>query len=259
MVNTRRDILKKLIAAIATSFAKPIQVLPASEKLSTSSNLKGVAINIKHFNKNDWFNIFSTLTNSKDAKIRAQKAEQQLSSIKINDSLAKAIVNYSARNGDTFADYIQESLLDKVPANINLDSDDVDQFIGQPMNKAMEFLRDPKYYSAGDIYFYSSSGEPTILYSADRMVEKGLFRGDNELINAIDSVIDNAIKAVKSEMIKDKKAKSYAKSIEYSPADYLGGAPAGGSEQHGFKLAVDHHCNDVENLIALYEKLQQQY
>jgi hypothetical protein len=27
--------------------------------------------------------------------------------------------------------------------------------------------------------------------------------------------------------------------IEYSPADFLGGAPNGGSEQHGFKLALD--------------------
>jgi len=40
---------------------------------------------------------------------------------------------------------------------------------------------------------------------------------------------------------KDKQAKAKAKDdIEYSPADYLGGAPAGGSEQHGYKLAVDN-------------------
>jgi len=259
-MDSRRNILKKMIGTLIASFAKPIHALPAAKRLSSvGSGLKGATINIGRFKNDDWYNIFSTITTSDNAKIFAQKANQQLSSIKINDELAKAIVSYVAKDGDTFADYVQETLLDKFPSNKNFTPDDVEQFMQQPLDKAMEFLKDPKYHSAGDIYFKNAMGEPRVLYSAEKMIDKGLFHGDREIISTIDSVINDAIKVVKSEMGEKKKEKAYANSIEYSPADYLGGAPDGGSEQHGYKLAVDHHTIDMKNLIALYEQVQQHH
>jgi hypothetical protein len=260
MIDSRRNILKKMIGTLIASFAKPIQVLPPAKKFSTGAyGLKGAKVNISRFKKNDWFNIFSTITSSEKAEMLAQKARQQLSSIKINDELAKAIVNYVAKDGDTFADYVQETLLDKFPSNKNFTPDDVEQFMQQPLDKAMELLKDPKYHSAGDIYFMNAMGEPRVMYSAEKMMDNGLFHGDREIMKTLDSVINDAIKVVKSEMGEKKKAKAYANSIEYSPADYLGGAPQGGSEQHGYKLAVDHHTTDMKNLIALYEQVQQHH
>jgi hypothetical protein len=121
---------------------------------------------------------------------------------------------------------------------------------------------------AGDIYYgddYSPS-KYKILYSAKDMADKGMYRGDNELIASIDRVIKDSIRVVKKELVQQKKANSQANSqanlqaknnIDYSPADYLGGAPEGGSEQHGYKLAVDHFIDaDDKNLIALYECMQ---
>ena len=258
-MDSRRNILKKMIGAMVASFAKPIQALPAAKRLSQGLyGLKGAKINVGHFNKSDWFKIFSTITNSEQAEILARKADQRLGTIKIDSALAKAIVNYSSKDGETFGDYVHDTLWDKFPTNIKtFTREDVDQFIQQSLYKAMDILKDPKYYSAGDIYFINAAGKPRILYSAENMIDNGLFRGDNEIVKTIDSVISDAIKVVKSEMVEKKKAKAYANSIEYSPADYLGGAPEGGSEPHGYKLAVDHHCNDVSNLIALYEQVQQ--
>lgn len=260
MFDSRRSILKKMIGTLIASFAKPIQSLPAANRLSSiGSGLKGAAIDIGGFRKNDWLNIFSTITSEEKAKMFAQKASQQLSSIKINDGLAKAIVNYVAKDGATFGDYVHETLLDKFPSNKNFTPDDVDQFVQQPLNQAVEFMKDPKYHSAGDIYFKNAMGEPRVLYSAEKMMDNGLFHGDNEIMKTLDSVINDAINVVKTEMSQKKKAKAYANSIEYSPADYLGGAPEGGSEQHGYKLALDHHTTDLKNLTALYEKVQQHH
>lgn len=260
MFDSRRNIIKKMIGTLIASFAKPIQALPAANRLSSAGNgLKGAAIDVGSFGKKDWLNIFSTITSEENAKRFAQKASQQLSSIKINDSLAKAIVNYVAKDGDTFADYVHETLLSKFPSNKNFTQDNIEQFVQQPLYKAMELLQDPKYYSAGDIYFENAMGELRVLYSAEKMVDNGLFHGDNEIMKTLDSVINDAINVVKTEMSQKKKAKAYANSIEYTPADYLGGAPEGGSEQHGYKLAVDHHTTDLKNLIALYEKVQQHH
>jgi len=261
MIDSRRNILKKMIGTLIASFAKPIQALPAANRLSSvGSGLKGAVINIGRFKKDDWLNIFSTIASSEKAEMLAQKAEQQLSSIKINDELAKAIVSYVAKDGDTFADYVHETLLDKFPSNIkNFTPDDMEQFVQQPLYKAMELLKDPKYHSAGDIYFKNAMGKPRVMYSAEKMLNNGMFHGDREIMKTLDSVINDAIKVVKSEMNEKKKAKAYANSIEYSPADYLGGSPDGGSEQHGYKLAVDHHTTDMKNLIALYEQVQQHH
>jgi len=255
-MDSRRNILKKMIGAMVASFAKPIQALPAAKRLSEGSfDLKGAAINIGNFKKNDWFNIFSTITSSEQAEILAKKADQRLSTIKIDDSLAKAIVNYASREGDTFADYVHETLMFNFPKNKNFTSEDVEQFVQQPLYKAMDMLKDPKYYSAGDIYYMNAAYEPRVKYSAETMIDKGLFHGDLEIEKTLDSVISDAIKVVKSEMVEKDKAKAYANSIEYSPADYLGGAPEGGSAEHGYKLAVDHYRNDMKNLIAIYEKM----
>jgi hypothetical protein len=296
MQDTRRDILKKMISAMISSFAKPIVTLAQDERFSHNSyGLAGASINIKRFTETAWKNIFSKLTSPEKAAALAQKAVKQPGRLKINDALAKVIVAYANGGGDAFADYVHEELLDKMPADVaekinskyhnqdafedHADADDeweveewhhdaINQFVQKPLELAMNSLKDPKYMPAGDIYYgddYSPS-KYKILYSAKDMADKGMYRGDNELIASIDRVIKDSIRVVKKELVQQKKANSQANSqanlqaknnIDYSPADYLGGAPEGGSEQHGYKLAVDHFIDaDDKNLIALYECMQ---
>jgi hypothetical protein len=299
MQDTRRDILKKMIGTMVSSFAKPIVTLAQDERFSHNSyGLAGVSINIKRFTETAWKNIFSKLTSPEKAAALAQKAVKQPGRLKINDALAKVIVAYANGGGDAFADYMQEELLGMMPEDVVKrmesmypglddfgdrqvrssddpdDSDDewhrgaIDQFVQQPLEIAMNALKEPKYIPAGDIYYGDvntrnpQSSKYKILYSAKDMADKGMYRGYTELLASIDRVIKDSIRVVKKELAQQKKANSQANlqaknNIDYSPADYLGGAPEGGSEQHGYKLAVDHFIDaDDKNLIALYECMQ---
>jgi hypothetical protein len=280
MQDTRRDILKKMVSAMISSFAKPVVKLPKDRRFSHIYGLTGSSINIKKYTESDWQNIFSKLVSPEKVVELAQKAAIRPNRIKINDSLAREIVSYHNRSGYAFVDYVQEELLGMMPPSIERalfsnpnDPDDedwarkmIEQFVHEPLEITTKMLQDPKYFPAGDIYYGDiNASKPNlskykILFSAEDMVNKGMFRGDEELISTINRVIKDAIAVVKKEMSQRGKSKAKLQTknnIDYSPADYLGGAPEGGSEQHGYKLAVDHFIDaDDKNLIALYECIQ---
>jgi hypothetical protein len=116
-----------------------------------------------------------------------------------------------------------------------------------------------------DIFDLILPGDITIngkvIVTAEKAMEKGIFKPAEHVLKTIKQDAEDLFKALfwdlydenlgmsevargqhrkelQQKQAKDEQAKA-KDDIEYSPADYLGGAPAGGSEQHGYKLAVD--------------------
>lgn len=245
---SRRDFLKQLMGTIAAS---AVEMKNELMQLSSRNNQKGWLINIDFIDQNQWQKIVSPIVGINNAARYASQIKTAIKNkqpIKIDDRLAKQIVSVvqtdtSMGNMGMWNNYTINSEIDKVindlqkrvsnqEAASQFKQKILDAFANQKASNGATML------PAGDIVSYSAN---KTYYAADDMIKKGMFVGDVAIEDIVKNVTTKYAHELNDVDFKADAQKAKAKDdIEYSPADYLGGAPAQGSEQHGYKLAVDN-------------------